>query len=311
MYLKKRYVAGSTIEIQKTISTRYGITATRREKTDRTPEAVQKYNGKMARRQLIRIINAGFASGDIYLTLTYRRGERPREDEAVKDRSRLLRRLRGKVKKRGGELKYIAVTAIGSKGGIHHHLVLGGIVAEDLRGLWDKGRTDIQYLYEDGHYEALATYLIDQEARGPGGQGGIIGRRWSGSRNLIIPEPEIEVVDADTWREPPEAEIGYVIDVASIEAGTSPVSGQPYLYYRMLRADDKVITQDGRVLKGRAAHKYQKVENKEEIRREMRKRYDAGTIQVLRRKQRKVKKPRGPDKGMEKPPSRGGVRAID
>lgn len=311
MYLKKRYVAGSTIEIQKTISTRYGITATRREKTDRTPEAVQKYNGKMARRQLIRIINANFTPGDIYLTLTYRRGERPREDEAVKDRSRLLRRLQGKVKKRGGELKYIAVTAIGSKGGIHHHLVLGGTVAEDLRGLWDKGRTDIQYLYEDGHYEALAAYLIDQEARGPGGQGGIIGRRWSGSRNLIIPEPEIEVVDADTWREPPEAELGYVIDVASIEAGTSPVSGQPYLYYRMLRADDKVITQDGRVLKGRAAHKYQKAKNKEEIRREMRKRYDAGTIQVLRRKQGKAKKPRGPDKGMEKPPSRGGVRAID
>ena len=77
MYLKKRYVAGNTIEIQKTISTRYGITATRREKTDRTPEAVQKYNGKMARRQLIRIINAGFTPGDIYLTLTYRRGERP------------------------------------------------------------------------------------------------------------------------------------------------------------------------------------------------------------------------------------------
>lgn len=307
MYLKKRYVAGNTIEIQKTVSVRYGITATRREKINRTPEAVQKYNGKMARRQLIRIINANFNPGDIYLTLTYRRGERPGEDEAVKDRSRLLRRLRSKVKKRGGELRYIAVTAIGSKGGIHHHLILGGIVAEDLRGLWDKGRTDIQYLYENGHYEDLATYLIDQEARGPGGQGGIIGRRWSGSRNLTIPEPEIEVVDADTWREPPEPELGYVIDVASIEAGTSPVSGQPYLYYRMLRADDKVITPDGRVLKGRAAYRHQKTQNKEEVGREIRKQYDAGTIQVLRRKQRKAKKPRGPDKGMEKPQGGGGV----
>lgn len=307
MYLKKRYVAGNTIEIQKTVSTRYGITATRRERVNRTSDAVKKYNDKMAHRQLIRIINANFRPGDIYLTLTYRRGERPGEDEAVKDRSRLLRRLRSKVKKRDGGLKYIAVTAIGSKGGIHHHLILGGIVAEDLRGLWDKGRMDIQYLYEDGHYEDLAAYLINQETKGPRGQGGIIGRRWSGSRNLIIPEPEIEVVDAGTWREPPEPELGYVIDVSSIEAGTSPVSGHPYLFYRMLRADDKVITQDGRVLKGRAAHKYQKTRNKEEIRREMRKQYDAGTIQVLRRKNRKAKKPRGPDKGVSEPPSGGGI----
>lgn len=280
MYLKYRYVAGETIEIQKTYSARAGKGYTRGERVAPTPEKMERYNQKMAARELTRLINANFTQEDMYLTLTYRRGERPEPAAAQKQVRKLLRGARKKAREGGAELKYILVTAIGERGAIHHHVILSGVDLKDLRGLWPYGGIHAVPLYSNREYSGLALYLIEQESKGPTGQRGIIGRRWSGSRNLIRPEPQIREVDADTWQEPPEPEKGYVIDIPSIEAGTSPVTGIPYLFYRMIRIPDKlrVTDESGAILTGAAAAAWLRRENKKHAREEVRRQYAEGDL---------------------------------
>ena len=54
-------------------------------------------------------------------------------------------------------------------------------------------------------------------------------------------------VDARTWREPPAPAKGYVIAPESIDAGINPITGIPYLFYRMVRIpDDAVAVKAGR-----------------------------------------------------------------
>ena len=130
--------------------------------------------------------------------------------------------------------------------------------------MWPFGGSHIEYLYPDGEYSALAWYFIQQSRKSPVGE--LTGKkRWTCSKNLKRPEPTVKEVDAKTWREPPKAEPGYIIDVNSIDAGINPVSGIPYLFYRMILAQKRIVTQGGTVLRGREALEYQIRENRKAV----------------------------------------------
>lgn len=230
-YFKRTWVAGETVEICKTYSAVKGGGRKKRENT--TSEAVAKYNLKMAHRKLTRLINANFKPGDLFLNPTYR--DSMTVEEAKKHIDKFLRDLRRYFKKQGRELKYILVTAYGERGRIHHHLVINTADAREIMKLWQHGGMRFEPLYPNCEYSALASYLIEQSRKQPKSGEICSKKRWSCSRNLTKPQEKVEEVNAKTWRSEPKPLKGYYIDKSSIEEGVSPVSGQPYQFYRMIK----------------------------------------------------------------------------
>ena len=142
-------------------------------------------NQKNAEKKLTRLAHANFTDSDLALHLTYGSG---REPESIDDAERLLgnfiKRLRRRYKKAGLTLKYIRATERGSKNGrIHHHLLIsGGIDRDEIEKLWGLGYANSQRLQFDAEsgITGLSHYMAKERQTY---------RRWSGSRNLTIPEP--------------------------------------------------------------------------------------------------------------------------
>ncbi len=233
MYLQKTYRAGKTIEIQK-LALRKHPRGARKKKHGPTPEAMAAYNKKLAERELTRLIDENFGMGDLSIALTYRKAERPTADQAKRDREKILRKLRDYFRRQGNELRYVAVTAYGERGAIHHHMVISGIDYRDLQAIWPHGRVIATPLDDTGNYWRIAHYYIDQLRTSPVTGEEIKGKRWSCSKNLRRPPPKTEVKEARTWRDEPRPLNGYYIDQDSVENGICPLTGEPYQFYRMV-----------------------------------------------------------------------------
>lgn len=268
-YIKKTYEAGITVEVWKTYR-REGRRAGRTGKRRETPEAMARYNAKLSLRELTRTINANFGPGDLHVTLTYGKGERPATPEDFRrDRETFLAALRRLYKREGIPLKYVIVYGYGEKGAPHFHLVVSGIDQRKIEQIWRRGYISATNLRKNKEYSVLAAYMFNQSRIDPATGQEMTGRRWSGSRNLVRPQPQVEEVSAKRWREPPQSIKGYIIDPDSIDAGTSPVSGMPYLFYRLLKLppNPHAMTPDGRLLRADAAEKWLRQQNAAEVRR--------------------------------------------
>lgn len=239
MYLEKTYAYADIIEVQKTYSRRYGIHSSRNRKQKATKQSVADYNDRLAVRELARTIKANFSANDIHLTLTYKRECRPEEIEtAKKQRNKFLSDLKKIV---GEDFRYIASTAIGSHGAMHHHLIISYTDPREFRRVWKYGSCYTSYL-DGGDYTELARYILGQKQKSKHPERMSV-RRWSSSRNVKRVKPEIRQVRAKKWREPPMPRKGYIIDVDSIESNVNPVTGIPYLYYRLKRIDKPIKRQ--------------------------------------------------------------------
>ena len=268
-YIKKTYEAGITVEVWKTYR-REGRRAGRIGKRGETPEAMARYNAKLSLRELTRTINANFGPGDLHVTLTYGKGERPATPEDFRrDRETFLAALRRLYKREGIPLKYVIVYGYGEKGAPHFHLVVSGIDQRKIELIWKHGYISATNLRKNKEYSVLAAYMFNQSRIDPATGQEMTGRRWSGSRNLVRPQPQVEEVSAKRWREPPQSIKGYIIDPDSIDAGTSPVSGMPYLFYRLLKLppNPHAMTPDGRLLRDDDAEKWLRQQNAAEVRR--------------------------------------------
>lgn len=238
-YRHREYKAGKTIEVIETYPSNNGYNLTRERYDKRTPPSMARYNEKMQVRKLTRLINTNFVNNDFFLTLHYTKADRPKPETAKKQLSVFLRRLKALYKRNGKELKYIKVSAYGSKGGIHHHIVINniGIDINKITALWQysKRTPDFTPLYDTGEYSALASYLIKQSKIGHNAET-ISGRRYSGSHNLKQPELIKDIyIPKIVWKELPTPKRNYIIDIDSIEAGVNELTGRPYLFYRMIK----------------------------------------------------------------------------
>ncbi|WP_050698686.1 rolling circle replication-associated protein [Anaeromassilibacillus senegalensis] len=232
-YRKKTYRTGPVIEIEKT----YYVPRSqeRASKAAATAEAVKKNNDKLARRELTRQLTTYFTANDWFLALTYRKEERPDPETAKKQMKKFWRDMRKLYAENGQELFYISTTAIGSRGGIHHHAVVNYIDLREIKKLWPYGQVRPVLTYMDGAFAALADYIIDQNKTAPDKTEIIPGRRWSHSRNIKKVEPKIEEVSAKEWKKEPQPLKGYRIILESVENGVNPITGIPYQFYRMIR----------------------------------------------------------------------------
>lgn len=280
-YRRQVWKAGRTIEVMETYPTKFGDEMTRRRAAKPTREAVANYNRQMAIDRLGRIIAENFVPlEDLFVTLTYERGNRPSDyDTAVKHREKFINLLKREYGRYGVELKYVKSTAIGERGAVHHHLIINKAVPNRvIYSLWERvihaginsRPPDVRALYSTGEYSSLAAYFVDQFARGESTDEVKNRRRWTCSRNLKKPkeEPPQEISEIK-WKEPPVPRAGYYIDTDSIRAGTNPVNGRPYLFYRMVKLPSDFVcfdNENGKQLTGSAAIAYFRRNNREWIR---------------------------------------------
>lgn len=240
MYRQKIYRCGKAVYVEKTQTRVYRKGEVREKKRKPTPEEKRKENERQTERRLKMKIAVNFGSDDYWTTLTYKKGERPSVEEAKKQLRKFLNKMRDEYRKLGYELKYVIVTEYENKS-IHHHAIINGIpdTPKLIRRHWSHGRPDFKLLDESGEYSELASYIVKETQRSAE-MGTCKGKqRYSCSRNLIIPEPEIKNVSAKTFRKEPKPWKGYEILKESLVQGVSSVTGYMYQYYTMIRRDDE------------------------------------------------------------------------
>jgi hypothetical protein len=118
--------------------------------------ATQRYvNERQARLHIARLLNANFASGDRFVTLTY--ASEPTLETAQKAVEAFIKRLQNCYPK----LKYVAKTE--TKERIHHHFLLkSNVNYADLERFWNHGYVNSTPIHDDD-MTALANYLTKEE----------------------------------------------------------------------------------------------------------------------------------------------------
>lgn len=241
MYFKTTIIAGATIEVTKSYTKRVGARA-RSQKRKPTAEEIEKINQLNAERTLRLRINANFGADDLFVTLTYKKEERPTPDEARKNLKRLLSGLRKEFKKQKYALKWVCATEYQNKA-IHHHLLINHIPCYDtaklIRRLWRSGRPDFKFLDDTGQYKDLAAYLIKETSKTYRAKDGERKQRYSCSRNLIIPKSITEIIrQSEKWLPDPKPIKGYYVDKDTIYNGVDPFTGRMYQKYTLVRYPD-------------------------------------------------------------------------
>lgn len=250
MYQLDIYRFRTSTEYEYKFKGNYGAKGEHREKKQkRTPEYVEKQNQYQRTKTVRHLIKANFKEGDLWTTLTYSDKEGKTIKEISEDLQKFLKNLRYQYKKAGEICKYIYRIEIGSKGGIHIHIILNRIADLDLliKRLWKHGKT-FNELLDDGTYEKLADYIVKQ----PTDQQKKLLKtfeedvkkliRYSCSRNLVRPQPETKVFTRRTMQSifnndlKPAA--GYYIDRDSIRRGINEYTGYSYLYYQEILIDN-------------------------------------------------------------------------
>ncbi len=239
-YFKTTVKAGKTIEVTKSYTKRVGPPC-RGGREKPTPEEMERVNERNAERILRIKINANFGVDDLFVTLTYRRDERPTPEQAKKNVKKFIGALRKIFRKLGVELKYVNVTEYKNKA-IHHHLIINHIEGEDVakmvRRLWGFGRPDFKFLDGTGQYRDLAAYLIKETSKTYKENDGGHRQRYSCSRNLVMPPSRTEIVRrAARWLPDPKPIKGYYIDKDTVYNGVDPFTGREYQRYTMVRAN--------------------------------------------------------------------------
>lgn len=237
-YFKTSVEAGTTIEVTKSYTKRVGVKV-RGGKEKPTAEEIEKVNQMNAERTLRLKINNNFGVDDPFITLTYRKDERPAPEQAKKNIKKLIDGLRKEFRKVGVDLKWVCVTEYLNKA-IHHHLLINHIEGQDVckwvRRLWKYGRPDFKYLDDTGQYKDLAAYLIKETSKTYKAKDGAKKQRYSCSRNLVMPTPKTEIIrKAKKWLPDPKPIKGYYIDKDTVYNGVDPFTGRAYQKYTMVR----------------------------------------------------------------------------
>ena len=99
---------------------------------------------------------------------------------------------------------YMRLTERGEYGGLHHHLIIrNNFEIGELERLWTKGKVITDRIYSENLLR-LADYFA--KGRKPTSE-----KKYSQSRNLILPEIKTEIITASRWRENIKAKVGYEI----------------------------------------------------------------------------------------------------
>ena len=230
MYERITWKFDDSWEIKVRHTARYGAPGEKRKKRKKpTPEQMRENNQRNRIEKYRRLIKWNFVpEEDYWITFTYRPEERPEDrKQAQKHMENFRRCLRRRFKKTGTEMKWICITEIGSKGAVHHHMILNRIEGLDtmITKMWKHGHVSIKLLYKDGDFQGLAKYLCKES-------------RVSPSRNLIEKDPEVQVMKRGTWPEEIKVPKGFYLDKNSVREGIN-LFGFRYRHYIIVKAESK------------------------------------------------------------------------
>jgi len=200
-----------------------------------TSEKVQKNNDRMTCKKLGRILNANFDSDSWHLTLTY--ADAPDPEEAQAEFKRFISRLRRLMKKSGLELKWVMAMEYKNTR-LHHHFVTNAPIGLAQKA-WTSGKIISRQLFEDPNYYRLGEYLIKETTKTFRNENSCFKTRYSHSRNLVIPKPQIEYVDERQLFDDPEPRKGYYIDPETVRRFEHPVTGLEHLEYMMISIEEE------------------------------------------------------------------------
>lgn len=221
----------------------------RRKKSRPTRDIQARINQRDAERKFARIAHTNFTQEDLALDLTVR--EPMEAEEAVKKLRAYLRRIRRQYRKAGTELKYLYITERGAASGrVHFHLIInaGPMSRDELEEAWGLGHANSRRLqFDENGITALTEYLTKSRRKK---QERVTYRRWTGSKNLIRPEPVItdgeltvtealDLADAIERRDAAEmaAELWPGYFLAEAEALKNLYNHGTYIHLRMARPE--------------------------------------------------------------------------
>lgn len=247
LYRERRYYCGDYLEVD--IFPVFRKQNGRGRKAKPTSEVQARLNEHNAEQKLIRLLNANFTGDDIEIHLTYSDENMPdTPQEAERDAKNFLRRVK-RLRKRMGlsELKYVNIPEGGFAGTrFHFHITMnGGVDRSLLEELWGYGYANSKKLqFNENGVEGLARYVTKQfrthKDELP------FRKRWTASKNLVIPEPkdrdgklsrkrvqELATIEAEC-REPFERLYeGYIL--SEVRPFYNDFNGGYYLHVKMYR----------------------------------------------------------------------------
>lgn len=242
-YIRDTWDCGDTLEVEEKHTGRYGAAGQKREqRKEPTPEGIMRQNQWKRVRDLRRLIKWNFTTGDSWITLTYRKDERPSWGEMIKHMQKFIRQLQTRYRKYGWTLKYIWRPQIGKKGAIHIHILISAMSNAETRtekivkDLWTHGNPNMKVVYDlkNGDLaEYIATPLQEWEPEEA--------KSFHPSRNLIRKEPARETVRRRSLMDKQgrireiKPKKGYYVDPNSIEQGINPVTGYAYRRYTLVK----------------------------------------------------------------------------
>ena len=237
MYYRDTIVAGRTIIRSLRASARIKSAEQKRKaKGNPTSEAVKKINLKNAVRILTAKLNHNFGKGDYHIVLTYK--ELVTVSDAKKNLDNFLRNLRGYCKKKDIEFKWVAVTEYKHKR-VHHHLVVKGPSIEVIDKFWKHGYEYPVMLDETGNYYKLAEYLLKETERTFREEGSPQKKRYSTSRNVVMPDVKREKVSGREATKELKALKGYSIDQDTVKRYEHAILEVDCVEYIMVSLDDE------------------------------------------------------------------------
>lgn len=226
---------------------RYGAKGEKRAaRIHATPEQIRKQNQVQREKRLRRTIKANFQKNDLWLTLKYPAGTKKTIDEVKHDLRNFLSRLKRRYKKHDEELKFIYRIEIGSRGGVHCHMIVNRIRDTQtdvlIQDAWTEGRVNYESLYDQGGFDDLAKYLVKEPKPGAAEETEKLSPEdrkkifaYSSSRNLIRPIPKKKYFKRRTLRKMIEAGItpraGFYIVKDTVRGGINPFTGTSWLSY--------------------------------------------------------------------------------
>ena len=242
-----RLRGGDILEIEEYHDGNYGAPGRGRQKKRKPTKEQMAYINQLnkARRCRLRLLEY-MDTGDYFGTWTYRKSERPPDMRAaLQDFGAAIRKVRTWYKKQGYELFWIRNIEQGTRGAWHIHFVMNRVpgAAEVIAGAWIRGGTYLAEIrnseFYDGDLTRLAAYLTksektrEEKADGSHGKPRIREASYSHSRNMPLPEPEVDKLRR--WKRELKARKGYYI--ARIHEGINPATGYKYRRCTMVRLE--------------------------------------------------------------------------
>ena len=244
MFITRQTKAGDYLLIKNYTPGRYGSPGRHRNKKRRdTPKAMEKYNNNRKAEKLQMLILNNFDKG-FHVTLDYPKDSRPETyEEAEKNLTKCLYKISRRLKRKGKEFKYIAVTERGKRAAaLHHHVIVEGFseILEELTSVWGN-HMKISKMYEEGNYKELAEYFCKIETKEESTKGK---SKYHRSRNLKEPAVKTALI-AGSISNDPVIYKGYHLVPDSLVNGFNEVVGVRYQRYMLKKDPEAAVPQKG------------------------------------------------------------------